>query len=247
MWQLAVLFIGALVGVNFLEKYKKENAGHIRTEVPHSSCGEKTEDAQREMPQDEKGIYADPAVVKLAEACKHGDVSAMRAMAGVLRDRCTPELIKLLDRYEAEPTQEHETAIRKYASAGIWEKGYMMWLARAALYGDADASAQLGKWTFYKEYAYIPYDMMIGKGRSFISFWDSGSLYEIGFIDVPDGHTDCRLFYNAGERFFDLCYVSDYEPPDEDGFGAEWEYDYIYFDEFFRRLPAKPQAVGGNH
>lgn len=54
---------------------------------------------------------------------------------------------------------------------------------------------------------------------------------------------DCRLLYDVDKRIFDLLYFSDYEPPDEDGFGTEYEYDDIYFDEFFCRLLKET----GNH
>ncbi len=220
---LAALFAGAVVGVNYTNKNKKEAARPIKAE---------------------KYIYVKPAVVRLAKMCRRGDPSAMRAMADVLRGCCPPELTALLDRYETEPTPEHEAEIRQCGEISIWGKGYMMWLVRAALYKDADAAARLDRWPLYKEFAYIPYDMMTGKDESGITFWDSSVLKKIGFTDVPGGCTDCRLFYDADKKIFDLFYVSDYEPPDEDGFGAEWDYDNIYFDEFFNRLPVKSQEAG---
>lgn len=83
--------------------------------------------------------------------------------------------------------------------------------------------------------------MITEQGSHNINFWSSSSLYEIGFIDVPVDYEECKLSYNIDERYYDLRYVSFYSPPDEYGFGSEWEYDNVYFDEFFRRLPAKLQ------
>lgn len=67
-------------------------------------------------------------------------------------------------------------------------------------------------------------------------FWDSDTLHDIGFIDVSEGYTDYRLLYDSDKKIFNLFYVSDYEPTDEDGVGAEYDYGIIYFDEFLRRL-----------
>lgn len=191
------------------------------------------------------GIYEDNAVVLLAERCKKGDVSAMRQMAYFFHKRCTSTLIELLDGYESDPNIDTETAIRNYLKGNHDEsknaKCYMTWIIRAALYGDAEISTKLEEWTFYKQFAYITYDMMMGKKNAYASFWDSSNLREIGFIDVPAGYEECTLKYNAVERYFDLCYVSFYNPPDEYGFGAEWEYSNFYFSEFFCRLPERPK------
>lgn len=218
MWVLAALFVGAVIGVNYLEKQKKEN-----------------------MQQAKKDIYEDPMAVQLAEACKCGDASAMRKMAELVYRNCEAQMKKHLEQYEAAPTPEHEESVRKNRT--YMGEAYMMWLVRAALYGDAEAGKKLDKCPIYKELAFIPYSMMSGmiSTRSHISFWDSDTLYDMGFIDVPRGYTDCRLLYDADKKIFNLFYVSDYEPPDEDGFGAEYDYGDIYFDEFFRILPGEAE------
>lgn len=191
-----------------------------------------------------KSIYLETMAVRLAVRCKKGNVSAMRAMAENFRSRCTPPLAALLDCYEADPVPENEEKIRDYLKNYFQEesaaKAYMMWLVRATLYGDKEVAGQLERWPFYKKFAYIPYDMMIGNGNFHIKFWSSNKLREIGFIDVPRNRKECSLSYDINGKYFSLCYVSSYEPPDETGFGAEWEYSDIYFDEFFRRLPKKP-------
>ena len=202
-------------------------------------------DSYPKVKQGLEGIYEDNAVVLLANRCKKGDVSAMRQMAYFFHKRCTSTLIELLDGYESNPNVDTETALRDYLKENHNEsknaKCYMTWIIRAALYGDTEISTKLEEWTFYKQFAYIPYDVMMGKKNAYANFWDSSELREIGFIDVPAGYEECTLSYNAVERYFDLCYVSFYDPPDEYGFGAEWEYSNIYFSEFFCRLPEKPK------
>ena len=55
---------------------------------------------------------------------------------------------------------------------------------------------------------------------------------------VPD-YEDCRIFFHREKGYFVFSYVNSYIPPDEYGFGAEWDEARIYFDEFFCRLAVK--------
>lgn len=248
MWPLVGILVGGFAGMGI---WKKQQKRKTFTKNPASSVpfqNTEKQDVFSQIYRSLTDIYSDEATVQLAERCKKGDVPAMRLMADFLRSRCTPLLIELMDRYEADPVQENEIAIQDYLRRNSHEertaRGYMMWLVRAALYGNAEIYEQLEQWPFYKQFAYIPYDMMTGQGSHSINLWSGSFLYEIGFIDVPTDCEECRLSYNVDERYFDLRYVSFYEPPDEYGFGAEWEYDDVYFDEFFCRLPAKPQSAG---
>lgn len=172
----------------------------------------------------------------LAEKCKTGSAIAMYEMAYVMRSQCDREENKLLKRYEEEPSQENTEKISTRKNLSLMAEAYMMWIVRAALYGSRDAAELLEKCPLYKRMAYIPYDMVAENTGNIITIWNSTTLYDMGFIDVPRDYTDCRLTYDKDKKIYDLCYVSYYEPPDEDGFGAEWEYNDIYFDEFFCRL-----------
>ena len=246
MWPIVAALIGGFAGIGIWRKQQKTVSKGSVNGVPFQNTDKQVNSSEKHRPLAD--IYSDEVIVQLAERCKKGDVLAMRQMAVSFRSRCTPTLIELMDRYEADPVQENEAAIRSYLRENSHEKraaeGYVTWLVRAALYGNAETLAQLEQWPFYRQFAYIPYDMMTREGSNSINLWASRSLYEIGFIDVPADFEDCRLSYNVNERYFDLRYVSYYEPPDEYGFGAEWEYDDVYFDEFFCRLPARPQSAG---
>ncbi len=219
--------------------------------------GKKTEEEPEKKPEEKKeiplevrrsmeNIYADGRIVKLAMQCKLGDVEAMKRMAVFFRQRCTPELIRLLDRYEENPVKENEDAIDAHVKMHYHEentvKAYMMWLVRASLYGDAESERKLEAWPFYKKRSFLPYDMLSGKNGTVMNIWASSFLSKIGFIGVPGGYEDCGLQFHKEQGYFDFYYVSDYEPPDEDGFGAEWEYGHIYFDEYFCRLRVKDKS-----
>lgn len=187
--------------------------------------------------------YEESRLTELAQLCKMGDIIAMIDMAYYFRDRCSEPLRQLLDAYELRPVKENEFRLIAYLGEHPQDENtaevYMMWLVRAALYGNEEAQMQIDRCPAYKWKAYIPYRMLTGEGSSFIKFWSSASLWKMGLIDMERGRTDCSLLFNMKRGYFVFEYVSDYEPPDEDGFGAEWEYEDIYYDEFFCRIPTK--------
>lgn len=184
-------------------------------------------------------IYRDEQTASLARRCSSGDVRSMRDMAQFFRRRCTPPLICLLDRYESEPSAEHERELEEFLRYHFHEevtaKAYMMWLLRASFYGDPEAQDMLKPWAYYRRKALIPESVLLENKSAEI--WTSGFLRRAGLINVPDGYDECSLRFDRETRRYTLTYLSDYEPPDEDGYGAEWEYDDLFFDEFFNRVP----------
>lgn len=162
MWPLVVTLIDGFSGKRICGKQQKKKT--VLKEPANSVLSQILQNMDKQDNFSEEhnpltGIYSDKAVVQLAERCKKGDVSAMRQMAASLRSRCTPLLIELMDRYEADPVQENEIVIQNYLRTNSHEErtvqGYMMWLVRAALYGNAEVSEQLEQWPSYKQFAYI--------------------------------------------------------------------------------------------
>lgn len=198
-----------------------------------------------EKPQDVKKTRMDFGYEKLAALCKMGDIVAMADMAYFFRGRCSESLQRLLEAYERQPDQENADAVEVFLARAekdrIMAQAYMMWLVKASLYGNERAGKLVDKCPYYKKKAYIPGGILAGDGKERVELWSSDSLCEIGLVDMERGCTDCSLYYDRKRNCFVLMYVSDYEPPDEDGFGAEWEYENIYFDEFFCRIPVTRQ------
>ncbi|MDO5541337.1 MAG: hypothetical protein Q4F83_14940 [Eubacteriales bacterium] len=231
----------------FSECKSGETSSTVKEQVTVLTAEEKAISGQQEIPLDVKrsmeNIYDNSKVVELAEQCKMGDIVAMMDMAKFFRDRCTEPLVKLLDQYEAEPTRENETLIEKHLKVYYHEentaKAYMMWLCRAALYGNDEAAQMMEHWPFYKKNAYLPYDMLAGKGNFSKKLWASNFLWKIGFIDMIRDHEDCGLDFHFSEKYFDFWYVDSYCPADDDGFGAEWDYASVFYDEFFCRIPTR--------
>lgn len=224
-------------GEKWRENRKAKKQEKMKQSVAQKPAGNQTIVREPAGKDDE-----DARLTELAELCKMGDMIAMTDMAYLFRERCTESLRGLFDTYELKPVKENEDLINAYLKEHSDEvrlaEAYMMWLVRAALYGNEEAALQIGRCPYYKQKSYIPYTMLSGEGDSFIKFWDSDSLWEMGLIDMERGCTDCSLSINRRGGYFDFCYVAEYEPPDEYGFGAEWDYENIYYNEFFCRIPA---------
>lgn len=192
---------------------------------------------------DAGGTDADFRMEKAAALCKMGDITAMADMADFFKNRCIDPLRRLLEAYEQQPDQNRADAVEEFMKGAEKEKApaqaYMMWLVRAALYGNEKAGELVDRCPYYKTRSYIPYNLLTGDGEESIELWDSDSLWKIGLLDMERGCTDCSFCYVRRKGCFVLTYVADYEPPDEDGFGAEWDYEKIYFDEFFCRVPVR--------
>ena len=226
------------------KKRWKNRAGKKRQENGEGKEQKKTTDEQPESRtatvKSSKNNYEDSRFAQMAELCKMGDIIAMIDMAHFFKDRCTEPLRNLLDAYESEPAGENEIRLMEYLRYGGGPaRAYMMWLVRAALYGNEEAQLLIDRCPYYKKKAFIPYNMLTGEGYPFIKFWGSDTLWEMGLVDMKRGYTDCSLRFDAKRGYFVFEYVSDYDPPDETGFGAEWDYENVYYNEFFCHIPTK--------
>lgn len=120
-----------------------------------------------------------------------------------------------------------------------------LWLLRAAMYGQAQAQGMVESKMrdnprFLKNLP-IPYENFLPGKRA---HWYTGTYFgqilnAMGFKAFePNGK-----YLLAGidrDRVMIVEKLVDYDPPDEDGFGAEEYYDYFCLDEFFKPLPDVP-------
>lgn len=116
-----------------------------------------------------------------------------------------------------------------------------MWLVRAVLYGNEGAREILRRNPERAFRTFLPVENFIpGKRTSwFNGRYSAVSLSEVGFDDLPNMHETYFLAGLSSERVVVLGMETGYEPPDEDGFGAETYYNYYVYDEFFRRISKK--------
>ena len=174
-----------------------------------------------------------------------GDASAMYGMACLILKNLPSEPRDLILAYESDPSNETQSALWTYMDShrtSYETNYYMMWMIRAALYGNEKAAAVLEKCFIYKTLAFIPYKLYV-YDRASEPFWSSEMFYDAGFCDIIRKKEDCGLVIHKKLGYIEFYYVSYYEPPDEDGFGSETEYESVYYDEFFRRLPLRSNAT----
>lgn len=181
---------------------------------------------------------------RLAELCKMGDAAAMCDMALLWLSDCSNEQRALLQNYESNTCEETLNELwdyMKHHRSFIEFKYYMMWVTRAAVYGNPDAKAILDRCSYYKDHAYIPYKYYVDR-RTSQPYWSSNLFYNAGFCDIIRGKEDCGLIFHKDYGYFEFYYVSYYVSPDEDGFGSEIEYESVFYDEFFREIPVRCNA-----
>lgn len=180
----------------------------------------------------------------LAPMCQIGRVRAMRKMATLFFKHCKPSLRTALKQYESNPTISNEAAIKKLLKQEEPENNanlYMMWLIRAAFYGDKELAQKIENWPFYKTAAYLPYEMLTGEKKIHLNISHGNCLRKAGFIGIPHRLDEGGLTFDSERGIYTLIYLKDFIPWDEDGFGAEWDYGELYFDAFFRRIRVKSE------
>lgn len=173
---------------------------------------------------------------RLADLCKMGDAEAMYEMARLWFSDFSDEERVLIESYESNTSEETLNALRKYMKYNTKFEYYTMWIIRAAVYGQPKAKAIMDRCSYYKDKAYIPYKYYIER-KPTEPFWSSNLFYAAGFCDIIRDKEDCGLTFHKDYGYFEFYYVSYYEPADEDGFGSETEYEYEFYDEFFRKIP----------
>ena len=233
-------------GKGFVRKILECVSGEKRQWIPEKSEEKqiRTEEAGADKTQAEKPEKKDYKFMGIAWKCEMGDMEAMIELAEWFRSRFSPKLEELVAAYEESSDDNRREVlqgflqdyVRNSPDDSFYGKAYMMWIVRAALYGNARAEKIMEKCPYYETGAYVPCRMFSPMGRYFQSYWASNSLRELGLLQFPEGKTDCGLVSLNKKGYFDFYYVSWYSPPDEDGFGREEEYEDIYYDEFFNRI-----------
>lgn len=180
----------------------------------------------------------------LAPMCQIGSVRAMRKMAMLFFKHCKPSLRAALKQYESNPTTSNEVAIKNLLKQEEPENSanlYMMWLIRAAFYGDKELAQKIENWPLYKTEAYLPYAMLTGEKKIHLNVSHGNCLRKAGFIGIPHRLDEGGLTFDSERGVYTIVYLKNFIPWDEDGFGAEWDYGELYFDAFFRRIRVKSE------
>lgn len=152
----------------------------------------------------------------LAKSCGKGDAAAMMALSEYLHTKI-PEEARAIN----------------------------MWLLRAAVYGNVEAQERVREAikqnNRFLETSLIPYGHFIPDRRA---NWHIGSfpgqyLNAVGLLAFQPKESYLIAGIDS-HRAMLIWREADYEPADEDGFGAETYYDMFYLDEFFQPIPGVP-------
>lgn len=109
-----------------------------------------------------------------------------------------------------------------------------MWLIRAGLYGNEKAKCVLEAHPEYHKESCLSMEFFQpGHNRTGSADWKL--LHRMGLFEFPEGDSYTLHSMNSDGLYVAECYAG-YEGADDDGFGMEEEYNYYYFDEFFRCL-----------
>lgn len=151
----------------------------------------------------------------LACRCSKGDADAMMQISLYLRGRIAEE--------------------------AVYSKVADMWVIRAMLYGNEEAKVWVEMNPGCKSNSFLHYDNFIAGKRDSWYVGEYSGLYlnKIGLLDFnPNG-----MYLLPGidkNRVILVKKEAGYDSHDEDGFGAEYYYDWFYMDEFFNIIEGVP-------
>lgn len=173
-----------------------------------------------------------------AKRCAMGDVDSMFWMFEEFAGRLSAECRELEGACLADPSEENtrllERWLEHHEDDNIHLQASHLWLKRAAIYGSKRAEDLLDTRPFYREYSFLSTLFQIpGKERR--RECCGSVMRRIGFLDFDEKISYTMESLDRNGIYIGSRYVS-YDGPDESGFGMEDEYDYYFFDEFFRLL-----------
>lgn len=199
-----------------------------------------------------------PGKEGLAERCQMGDVAAMAELAEHFWGLCSPEVRELFAAYEARPEWEQMVRLDDYLKDHFAEakpaEAYLVWLVRAALYGNDRVRERIDRLPYYTDYgkgrlrplgpnySFLPVQTLTCRCPRRSEPLGAGALLrDAGFPAVPEKNS-CYLRFWPNPGAFQFSYVDSYIPADEYGFGSETDYAHLWLDEFFCPLDVKDKA-----
>lgn len=189
--------------------------------------------------------YADQEFAVRAEYCAMGDLTSMFWMWEHFHSQLTEESLSLESAYLGSPSSETWNPLAEYFNARREEtvrlQAANFWLCRAALYGSEEAAALLRAAPEREDLSLFDssfqqpgkHEWRPSPGAPLIRFCGEEIYTAIG---LPELNGSCHLDPLAGDGVYRGEANAGCEGPDETGFGMEEEYDFSYYDEFFRFL-----------
>lgn len=189
--------------------------------------------------------YANQEFATRAEYCAMGDLTSMLWMWEHFHNQLTEESLSLESAYLSSPSAETWNPLAEYFNQNREEsvplQAANFWLCRASLFGSEEAAALLARnperedLSLFASSSQQPgkHEWQPSPGAPLIHFCGEEIYTAIG---LPELVGSCHLDPLGEDGIYRGEAYAGCEGSDETGFGMEEEYDFSYYDEFFRFL-----------
>ena len=205
---------------------------------PEKQCPEQKE-PERETSSERQSDMSPIDFQLLAKWCSMGHLPSMWRMSEHFEAQISEEVRHRLYNYLIDPDENQEswdTYLEAKPEDCFNVRAYTWWLCRLAQFGEDEAKEMVEKYPKLETMAFMRMHPLYGKPGWQTRYYPGGEgAARLGLLDLakaggnlPDRKIDDGI-YRAED-------YSGYSGPDETGFGMEEEYNFYYFDEYYRLL-----------
>jgi len=175
----------------------------------------------------------------LAKWCSMGHLPSMRRMCEHFESQISEETKERLSQYLTDSTMTQEawdTYLEAKQEDCFNVRAYAWWLCRLAQFGEEEAKETVEKYPKLDSMAFLRLHPVYGKpGWQTRYYPGQGGADKLGLLDIVSADDNWPTD-EIEEGIYKAEDYSGYSGPDETGFGMEEEYNFYYFDEYYRLL-----------
>ncbi len=175
----------------------------------------------------------------LAKWCSMGHLPSMRRMCEHFESQISEETKERLSQYLTDSTMTQEawdTYLEAKQEDCFNVRAYAWWLCRLAQFGEDEAKETVEKYPKLDSMAFLRLHSVYGKpGWQTRYYPGQGGADKLGLLDIVSADDNWPTD-EIEEGIYKAEDYSGYSGPDETGFGMEEEYNFLYFDEYYRLL-----------
>lgn len=175
----------------------------------------------------------------LAKWCSMGHLPSMRRMCEHFESQISEETKERLSQYLTDSTMTQEawdTYLEAKQEDCFNVRAYAWWLCRLAQFGEDEAKETVEKYPKLDSMAFLRLHPVYGKpGWQTRYYPGQGGADKLGLLDIVSADDNWPTD-EIEEGIYKAEDYSGYSGPDETGFGMEEEYNFYYFDEYYRLL-----------
>ena len=175
----------------------------------------------------------------LAKWCSMGHLPSMRRMCEHFESQISVETKERLSQYLTDSTMPQEawdTYLEAKPEDCFSVRAYAWWLCQLAQFGEDEAKETVEKYPKLDSMAFLRLHPVYGKpGWQTRYYPGQGGADKLGLLDIVSADDNWPTD-EIEEGIYKAEDYSGYSGPDETGFGMEEEYNFYYFDEYYRLL-----------